>query len=274
MDDLEKTQIVIAAHKKYRMPKSRIYLPLHVGAAGKEAIGYERDDSGENISRKNPYYCELTGLYWAWKNLDCDYVGMVHYRRYFTVKSYVKLRKCKDNIREKMQCVLDETELEELEKKYDIIVPKKRRYIIETLYSHYSHSHYSEHLDLTREVISKKYQEYLPVFDKVMKSRSGHMFNMFIMKKELMDQYCTWLFDILFEVEKYIDIKRLSPFQGRLYGRISEIIFNAWLTYQMEVNDYKVKEIDLLYMEPINWKRKSKAFLAAKFFHKKYDGSF
>ena len=89
-----------------------------------------------------------------------------------------------------------------------------------------------------------------------------------------MDQYCTWLFDILFEVEKYIDIKRLSPFQGRLYGRISEIIFNAWLTYQMEVNDYKVKEIDLLYMEPINWKRKSKAFLAAKFFHKKYDGSF
>lgn len=173
-----------------------------------------------------------------------------------------------------MQCVLDETELEELEKKYDIIVPKKRRYIIETLYSHYSHSHYSEHLDLTREVISKKYQEYLPVFDKVMKSRSGHMFNMFIMKKELMDQYCTWLFDILFEVEKYIDIKRLSPFQGRLYGRISEIIFNAWLTYQMEVNDYKVKEIDLLYMEPVNWKRKSKAFLAAKFFHKKYDGSF
>ena len=152
MDDLEKTQIVIATHKKYRMPKSKLYLPLHVGAIGKEPLGYARDDTGDNISIKNPYFCELTGLYWAWKNL---------HRRYFTIKNYVSLRKCKGNIREKMKCILNEDELSELLGKYDIIVPRKRKYIIETLYSHYSHSHYAEHLDLTRKVISEKYQEYL-----------------------------------------------------------------------------------------------------------------
>ena len=107
-----------------------------------------------------------------------------------------------------------------------------------------------------------------------MRSRSGHMFNMFIMKKELLDDYCKWLFDILFEVEKYIDVEILSSYQRRLYGRISELIFNAWLLRQQELNDYKVKEVRLLYMEPINWRRKSRAFLAAKFFHRKYEGSF
>ena len=82
--------IVVAAHKPYWMPSDRIYLPLHVGAAGKKDadgrpldLGYTRDDSGENISEKNPYYCELTGLYWAWKNLNADYLGLVHYRRHF-----------------------------------------------------------------------------------------------------------------------------------------------------------------------------------------------
>lgn len=274
MDEIGKIQIVIATHKKYRMPKSKLYLPLHVGAIGKESLGYVRDDTGDNISIKNPYFCELTGLYWAWKNLDCDYVGMVHYRRYFTVKNYVSLRKCRGNIREKMKCILNEDELSKLLKKYDIIVPRKRKYIIETLYSHYSHSHYAEHLDLTRKVILEKYQEYLPAFDKVMESRSGHMFNMFIMKKKLMDQYCAWLFDILFELEEQIDIEMLSPFQGRLYGRISEIIFNTWLIQQVEMNKYKVKTIDYLYMEPINMKKKIEAFLKAKFFHKKYESSF
>lgn len=274
MEELIKTQIVIATHKKYRMPKEKIYLPLHVGSKGKEPIGYERDDSGINISEKNSSFCELTGLYWAWKNLNCEYIGMVHYRRYFTAKSYIKLLKCKNSVRERLNCVLDETEIVELEKKYDIIVPKKRKYIIETLYSHYAHSHYSDHLDLTRTVIAQKCQEYLPAFDKVMSSRSAYMFNMFIMKKELLNEYCEWLFDILFEVEKHIDAEKLSPYQGRLYGRISELIFNAWLLRQVEVNDYKVKEVRLLYMEPINWKRKGRAFLAAKFLHRKYEGSF
>lgn len=79
-------KILIAAHKPYWMPKDPVYLPLHVGAEGKPDLGYTKDNTGDNISAKNPNFCELTGLYWAWKNLDADYLGLVHYRRYFTRK--------------------------------------------------------------------------------------------------------------------------------------------------------------------------------------------
>ena len=79
MDDIK---VIVATHKKYRMPEEKMYLPLHVGAEGKQSIGYIGDNTGDNISIKNPYYCELTGLYWAWKNLDAKYIGLVHYRIY------------------------------------------------------------------------------------------------------------------------------------------------------------------------------------------------
>lgn len=81
---VEDIKIIIASHKKYKNSCEEMYIPIQVGAEGKEKIeGYIQDNTGENISSKNPYFCELTGLYWAWKNLDADYVGLVHYRRYF-----------------------------------------------------------------------------------------------------------------------------------------------------------------------------------------------
>ena len=79
-------KILVAAHKQYWMPEDSVYLPLHVGAEGKPDLGYTKDNTGENISAKNPNFCELTGLYWAWKNLEADYVGLVHYRRYLPVR--------------------------------------------------------------------------------------------------------------------------------------------------------------------------------------------
>ena len=78
-----KVTVVVATHKPYGMPADPLYLPLHVGAEGKESIGFAGDNTGEHISAKNPQFCELTGLYWAWKNLDADHLGLVHYRRYF-----------------------------------------------------------------------------------------------------------------------------------------------------------------------------------------------
>lgn len=79
-------KIIIATHKKYRMPEDKMYVPVHVGAEGKNDLGYTKDNSGENISLLNPSFCELTGLYWAWKNLDYDYLGLAHYRRHFSLK--------------------------------------------------------------------------------------------------------------------------------------------------------------------------------------------
>ncbi|MBF0846200.1 DUF4422 domain-containing protein, partial [Streptococcus danieliae] len=82
-----------------------------------------------------------------------------------------------------------------------ILVPKKRNYYIENLYTHYANTLDSSHLDKTREIIKEFNMDYLESFDKVMKQTSGYMFNMFITNKKLSDEYCEWLFPILFELQ-------------------------------------------------------------------------
>lgn len=161
--------------------------------------------------------------------------------------------------------------------KVRVFVPKKRKYYIETLYSHYDHTHYSEQLDTTREIIERMYPKYIKSYDKIMKQRYGYMFNMMIMSKDLMDDYCTWLFNILFELKKQLNMPELSNFQGRFYGRVSEIIFNVWLDYQLQggkIKQSEVMELSCIHMEDINWLKKGTAFLKAKFFGKRYEGSF
>ena len=106
------------------------------------------------------------------------------------------------------------------------------------------------------------------------------MFNMMIMEKELFNKYCTWLFDILFELRLRIGAEaeaNLDQFQGRFYGRISEIIFNVWIAEQLrtgKISRNQIKEIPVIHMEKINWLKKGSAFLKAKISGRKYSGSF
>lgn len=253
-----------------------MYLPIHVGAAGKESIEdngiiYRRDDEGENISALNPYFCELTGLYWAWKNISSDYIGLAHYRRHFSYDPHSK---------DKWNAILKKSEIEDDLGTVKAFVPKKRHYWIETLYSHYAHTHYASQLDETRRIIEERYPEYVNSFDKAVKRRWGYMFNMMIMERGAFDAYCSWLFDILFELRTRIGKEAeesLDKFQGRFYGRISEIIFNVWLDEQLrdgKIKRAEIKEIPFIHMEEINWRKKGGAFLKAKFKGKKYSGSF
>ena len=260
---MKDTQIIIAAHKEYAMPKDEIYLPLHVGAEGKKELPYEKDNSGEHISEKNPYFCELTGVYWAWKNLDAKNVGLVHYRRYFSGKS-------KFEVNGKVKKIISENEVNKLLEKVDIILPKKRNYYIETLYSHYEHTMYIEPLDITGDIVAEKYPEYKVEFDKLKKRRSAHMFNMFIMKKEVMAKYSEWLFDILFELEKRVDVSKYDSFHARFYGRVSELLLDVWIN----TNKLSYKEVKLRSIEKTNWWKKGMSFLKAKFKKEKYGISF
>lgn len=262
---MKNIKIVIAAHKKYMMPEEDIYLPLHVGAEGKEDLGYQADNQGENISNKNLYYCELTGLYWAWKNLDADYIGLSHYRRHFTCSKNVPKSE-----EEKFKILLNKEQVEKILENTDIIVPKKRKYYIENLYDHYKHTMYIEPLDITKEIIEEKYPEYLTEFEKLHKRTSSHMFNMFIMKKEYLNQYCEWLFDILFELEKRVDLKQYNAFHARFFGRVSELLLDVWIN----TNHLKYEEVKVIDMQPINWLKKGTAFLSAKLIGKKYEKSF
>lgn len=244
-------KLIVATHKKYKMPKDDIYLPIHVGAYGKDSIGYIRDDSGDNISKKNLNYCELTGLYWAWKNLDSQYLGLVHYRRHYTVK----------RTGNKWNRILTRCQLEKLLENNSIILPPKRNYFIETTYSQYAHAHHAIDLDVTRKIIKEKYPEYIVAFDNCMKSTKGHKFNMFIMKKEYINSYCEWLFDILFELENRLDISDYSQNDLRVFGFVSERLLDVWLI----TNKLKYKEISVMFMEKQNWFIKISKFLTRKF---------
>lgn len=253
-------KILIATHRKYHMPMDDIYLPVRVGSAlNEDDFGYQRDDEGDNISNHNPYLAELTALYWGWKNLNADFIGLAHYRRHFSCH--------KSNW--KFDRVLTSGEAQKLCEKYDVIMPHKRKYYIETLASHYGHVHDIEHLELTREILRSKYPEYLNAFDKVMKRTSGHMFNMCIMKRDVLDKYCSWLFEVLFCLEDEIDAKGLSAFDKRLYARVGELLMDVWL----EHNHIQYKEIGFVQIGDENWPKKIKGFLNAKFRGKKYDKS-
>ena len=77
-------KIIIATHKEYDLPHDPLYLPVHAGSRiHGYSLPYTADNTGDNISGKNASFCELTALYWAWKNVDADYIGLCHYRRYF-----------------------------------------------------------------------------------------------------------------------------------------------------------------------------------------------
>lgn len=255
-------KVIVAAHKPYQMSDDPLYLPVFVGSKGKQDIGYQRDDAGENISEKNPYFCELTGLYWAVHNLNNDYIGLCHYRRYF---GFGKVNK-----KDKFSSVLTLKEADSLLNDCDVVLPKKRNYYITTIYDHYKNTMFVEPLDITGEIIKEKYPTYYPEFERLHKRRSAHMFNMLIMKKEILQDYCNWLFDILFELERRVDTSQYDSFHARFYGRVSERLLDVYIN----TNHIKYKETKLIDMGEINWWKKGTSFLAARFFKKKYDKSF
>ena len=227
-----KIEILVAAHKKFPMPDKKGYLPILVGAVKnyKPGIEYQRDDEGENISAKNPNYNELTAVYWAWKNLkDVDAIGLVHYRRlFFDSKPY------------NLNNVISVENVEDLLTKYDVILPKKRNYYIETNYSHYIHAHHQEPLDKTREIIRTNYPQYLSKYDQIMKRRKAHMFNMFIMKRDAFESYCTFIFGVLGKLEKNINLTGYSTQEKRVFGYISELLMDVWL----ETNTFRYSELN------------------------------
>ena len=199
------------------------------------------------------------------ENLEADYIGLVHYRRYFTKN--VKIPK---NEKEKFKNVLSKKEADKILDKVDVILPRKRRYYIENMYDHYKHTLYIEPLDKTREIIEEKYPEYLEEFEKLHQRTSAHMFNMLIMKKEILNDYCNWLFDILFELEKRVDSSQYDTFHSRFYGRVSELLLDVWINK----NGIKYEEVKVIDMQNVNWLKKGTSFLKAKFTGKKYEKSF
>lgn len=226
----ETIKIYVASHKKANFPNNKIYVPIRVGAAlNDNDFGYVRDDTGDNISNKNKNFCELTATYWIWKNDKSDIVGLTHYRRYF-------FKRKKNN---KLQNVLDKNDIKNILKDYDIIVPNRTFIIKHNVGKSWEKTHIKKDYDECRKIIEEMYPDYLSAFDEFSKSRTLYLCNMFISRKEIFDEYYKWLFDILFELEKRTDLSNYDDYNKRLFGFMSERLFNVWLKKHSELKIYR-----------------------------------
>ena len=242
-------KILIVSHKPYPVPQAACYLPVEVGAAlhDKPIPGFTPDDTGDNISERNKNYCELTALYWAWKNLDADHIGLVHYRRYFVIRPFSKQ-------------IAEEVDFQKALEKAPVVLPVKRHYWIETNYSQYIHAHHKQDLTVTRAILVKRCPEYLPVYDNEMQKRSGHRFNMFVMRRDLFDAYCAWLFGVLFALEEELDISDYDAYSARVFGFVAERLLDVWI----ETNRVPYTELPVKNTESQHWLRKGTSFVLRK----------
>ena len=239
-------KIFICAHKEVQLPQHPYFLPVQAGAALHEPIvGYQPDNEGDNISDKNPHFCELTCHYWAWKNLkNVDIVGLNHYRRYFDfTKKWPQFSADKHFIQTEdfLKQAYQFQDLEELLQKYDIILPIARHWRVSNS-QQYADYHIAKDWGMLRKIIKERHPEYIPAFERTMDhSNKSVGYNMFITHWKNFDAYSKWLFDILFEVERRVPPIE-DPIQSRIYGYMSERLINVFC----EHHKMRIKHIPLI----------------------------
>lgn len=244
----KKISIFVACHKPVYVLDNPLLLPIQVGAAlAKERIpGMLYDDAGENISNKNPLYCELTAQYWAWKNVDSEYYGFFHYRRYLAFdavypvdsrgrigngknpKPYIELDALEGNL---SAYHLKEDSMRQVIEDYDMVTVLQEQ-INTTVYRQYCQYHPQVALDRILEIIKEKYPAYQQAAERYMDSKAIYYMNMYVMKKTLFMEYASWLFDILEAYERDADFPKDGKTEKRIMGYLAERLFGIFYTYQ------------------------------------------
>ncbi len=236
-----KLKILIGCHKPTFLPEGEEFVPMHLGRvlateASKDGKMSQEDyrwmldnmigdDTGENISELNRRFCELTALYWAWKNyseLDSpEYIGFMHYRRLFRAEDYTDYDS------------------------FDVIVPSDK--CQNTVKKQYEDFHYLESMDDLLCIIKNKFPEYYDISNKYLEQNESYFFNMFIMKKDLFFEYCNFLFEILLDYHKSTNYDLLSAGNQRLPGFLAERLSGIFF-YKLKKDGYKIKPCkDLIY---------------------------
>ena len=277
-----KTEIYVAYHKPATLLKSDVFVPMHVGCdsvhmnkdfeCGKEWLRYNcvGDNTGDNLSYKNPYYCELTMMYWVWKNANLQsivdgYVGFMHYRRHLAFANKNGMKP------DKYGCIhykeinaeyidnfgLDDKVVEECVRQYDIVTAKgwsvKNAGSL-NLMDHYANSSpylHEKDILIAMDVIKNKYPNYYKIAVDVLKQDVGHFTNIFIMKNKIFEEYAEWLFNILFEVEKRLDTSLYNVQESRVYGYISEWLFTIWCEAKRR-SGYRIGELERTFVDETN----------------------
>lgn len=234
MDNLK---LYVITHKRFDdqlIENRKEYYPLLVGSAlwNNGRKNYLEDSSADNISQKNKSFCELTGIYWVWKNQNSDIVGFDHYRRYFVEKNTNKL--------------LTSDDIRAILKKYDAILPQKEpdAFLGKTAAQYFGDRHDPLIWTVCRDIIKEKYPNYIKDFDWYSYQYSGYSYNMIITYQSIMNKYNKWLFDILFSLSEQIDLTNYTDYNKRMWGFLSERLINVWIHHQkLRVAEYPVKFI-------------------------------
>lgn len=242
-------KVLVCCHKQDVCVDGEPYFPIQVGkAVASVDLGIQGDDAGENISASNPGYCELTGMYWAWKNLkDVDVIGLCHYRRYFDFHHQCGMVKPYKSFPSSAFGAVDLSIPDGVIKKAasgQVYIAKPRNYR-DNLMVEYCTSHISDDFRVMRQVIkesrSPEIQEaFFQVF--YQNNKLSH-YNMFLMNWAEFDAYCSWLFPILSEVGKRIDITHYNSVQRRIFGYMAERLLNVWVL----ARDVKVRKIPVIW---------------------------
>ena len=269
-------QIFVCYHKKGNVIDTAPLVPFFIGLSDVPSSDMLCDSLQDSIAEKNPYYSELTGLYWIWKNVKADVVGLFHYRRFFNFKNDITKFHTftKDFAR---RYGITEHNVESILQTYDIILPQKD-YLDpnhSSVYEQYRHFHYVEDLDIVLDIIKCKYPQMFPIADNFfMHENKMHVCNMMICSKALCDEYAKWLFDILFEAEKLIQptLTSRNIMQKRVYGFLAERLLNVFVRYKQETSGLKVKELPILFWEEdvAVWRKYHRRYLKNRicsFFH-------
>ncbi len=210
------TRLFTITHKPFTPPLDPMYIPLHVGRANAADLSFLGDHTGDNISALNPFFCELTGMYWIWKNYrTAGNIGVCHYRRYLLNDS---------------GALFTEPQLDALLLRYDMVTTKLLTLPCPYLQG-FGEQHHTKDLLTAGDVLKEKYPSYADTFDTLVHGTHTYFGNIFVTSKEWYDRYCTWLFDILFEVQRRTDFTGYNGYEKRLFGFLSEFLQTVFIRF-------------------------------------------
>ncbi len=228
-----KGNIYVCCHFDAFVPDCKGVKALAVGADSNAFGGAVlKDNSGDNISNLNASYCELTGLYWMWKNVASDYYGLCHYRRYFDFRGGAVPYKLANMPTEKCLAKLGYSKVSDIMAGCDVVLPVPEDFGVK-VYEHYVSApyHHKKDIDLAIEIIYELYPDYKSAVAQYLDGDKCYTGNMAIFSGKQMDSYCTWLFSILTEFDKRCDKSGYSKQELRVNGYLAERLLGIYITY-------------------------------------------
>lgn len=268
-------EIFIACHKPSELPANDYFVPIHVGAKNSKITlpDLQRDDEGDNISEKNPTYCELTAQYWAWKHSHADYIGLCHYRRYlsFSPKTFTNLT---PNHRKQVFVsvltpeteakygLLDKEQMKKVIESSDVLVCQAQDLsLVSTPYGPQKTTlkHWMAHhmalinvYDLNEmfDIVKHDYPDIFQSMSEYMNDKYFYGFNTFVFRRDLFCEMCKFEFDVLSKLEKRVNIEHYNQQLSRIFGFMGEILFSSFVYHLKKTRkDIKVAERQMLYFD-------------------------